>query len=312
LNAACYNESVSDAIKIVCPHCRKVSRIPASYGGRRGRCPGCREAIEVPKAVPDGLDKETVEVPAPKIPTAAAGTTKRKIAHGVIAVLVIAILWVLAAPTLREAFSPLTTVHVSGAPGVSYVLRLPDDYSPENSYPLMLCLHPYGNGLLYLSRVETLANSRGVIVAASNNFANNIDSNVFAPQLQATLDHLTGTYSVDLDRIYLAGFSGGGMGCYVSAHCVEGYAYAGLIVNSGVLHPFMAKDPTEIKAMRAKRVVILGGDHDELNPPAVLAKDRELLEGQGLEVHMLSYPGGHESAPTSIYEEALDILEGSP
>jgi predicted RNA-binding Zn-ribbon protein involved in translation (DUF1610 family) len=37
------------AIEFECPSCQKVTRVPASYGGRKGKCPKCGFVLEVPK-----------------------------------------------------------------------------------------------------------------------------------------------------------------------------------------------------------------------------------------------------------------------
>jgi len=34
-------------VRLVCPGCRKVLRVPAAAGGRRGNCPSCREVVEI-------------------------------------------------------------------------------------------------------------------------------------------------------------------------------------------------------------------------------------------------------------------------
>jgi len=36
------------ALRMECPHCEKVSRIPRQCAGQRGLCPACRKAVEVP------------------------------------------------------------------------------------------------------------------------------------------------------------------------------------------------------------------------------------------------------------------------
>jgi hypothetical protein len=37
------------AIEFECPSCQKVTRVPAAYGGRKGKCPKCGFVLEVPK-----------------------------------------------------------------------------------------------------------------------------------------------------------------------------------------------------------------------------------------------------------------------
>lgn len=35
-------------ITFECPHCEKISTVPASFAGKRGKCPSCKQIIEVP------------------------------------------------------------------------------------------------------------------------------------------------------------------------------------------------------------------------------------------------------------------------
>lgn len=37
-----------ESIAFACPLCGRVTRVPASFGGKQGKCPGCRATIEVP------------------------------------------------------------------------------------------------------------------------------------------------------------------------------------------------------------------------------------------------------------------------
>lgn len=36
------------SIEFACPFCEKVTRVPATYAGKQGKCPGCQRVIEVP------------------------------------------------------------------------------------------------------------------------------------------------------------------------------------------------------------------------------------------------------------------------
>src|SRR5262249_7636379 len=60
------------AITFACA-CGKMLRVDASYGGRQGRCPSCREALVVPvqtgQARPPGLNAAIKSAPAdpPKV-----------------------------------------------------------------------------------------------------------------------------------------------------------------------------------------------------------------------------------------------------
>jgi hypothetical protein len=43
---------VPPGIEFACPHCLRVSKVPASFAGKQGRCAGCKKVIEVPATGP--------------------------------------------------------------------------------------------------------------------------------------------------------------------------------------------------------------------------------------------------------------------
>jgi hypothetical protein len=52
-------------IDFACPYCERVSRVPASFAGKQGKCPGCQKVIEVPDPGVDAGSAPTVLEPAP-------------------------------------------------------------------------------------------------------------------------------------------------------------------------------------------------------------------------------------------------------
>jgi hypothetical protein len=51
------------AIKFACPYCDKVSSVPDSFAGKKGKCPACQKVIEVPD--PNAGDEAEDEDEAP-------------------------------------------------------------------------------------------------------------------------------------------------------------------------------------------------------------------------------------------------------
>lgn len=52
------------SIEFACPYCDRITRVPAAYGGKQGKCPGCQKVIEVPDP--------SAEAPAPEAAAAEA------------------------------------------------------------------------------------------------------------------------------------------------------------------------------------------------------------------------------------------------
>ena len=106
-----------------------------------------------------------------------------------------------------------------------YILYLPDNYSEEKSYPLILCLHgagERGNGESELERVNVHGIARYL-----NEGTLNIDGIALCPQcptgqvwnqrvydLKALLDEIVEKYAVDKKRITATGISMGGFGTW--------------------------------------------------------------------------------------------------
>lgn len=63
-------------ITFECPHCEKVSTVPASFAGKRGKCPSCKQVIEVPDPYADAESVGgPVEGPGSKAPSSSGGAS---------------------------------------------------------------------------------------------------------------------------------------------------------------------------------------------------------------------------------------------
>ena len=60
------------AIEFECPSCSTTIRVPDSYSGKRGRCPGCNKALQIPQIpVPQAPQQQSAAVPPIAVPPAA-------------------------------------------------------------------------------------------------------------------------------------------------------------------------------------------------------------------------------------------------
>jgi predicted esterase len=130
-------------------------------------------------------------------------------------------------PPDAPATLPVGTVQTSVPPipelpqGMNYVLRLPDEYQPGRSYPLLILL-PDGstsNGANetpadLVARFGDLPSRLGYIVAAPQWLDANTHAYTYLPaereQILVFLRHLKRTYQVDSDRVSLWGNGQGG------------------------------------------------------------------------------------------------------
>lgn len=124
-------------------------------------------------------------------------------------VLLICSLQVRAQPTdefVRGAV--LDTVVIPGISGDSYALFLPEDYEASEPAAALFVFDPAARGALGVHTFKEAAGSRGWIVIGSNVSRNGPYEKNFEQASRLFSDVLS-RFSVDPDRIYVAGFSGG-------------------------------------------------------------------------------------------------------
>ena len=109
---------------------------------------------------------------------------------------------------------PRRSITVRGK-NASYALYVPPSYSPEQAYPLILCLHGAGfTGESYLERWVPRLEDRYILACPT--MAGGAWWTRFAEELTLEiLDSLSQEYHLDPDRIFLTGMSNGGIGAWI-------------------------------------------------------------------------------------------------
>ena len=118
---------------------------------------------------------------------------------------------------LKSGFRTLTVTLEDGQTR-EVALRIPDGYTPEKRWPLILAFHPTGASggdmiRLLAARLGRLIN--GFVVAAPTNYLPlNVDSGrSWRPEQRLMLRELRRLVHLDGDRVYVTGFS---QGCYAT------------------------------------------------------------------------------------------------
>lgn len=111
------------------------------------------------------------------------------------------------------------TVDVPGFGNRTFYLRLPPDYTPQQSWPLLLALRGASgspaNSVTYAQQVRSdwssWADARGFIVLApvGNSTQGGWGANGDVQEIGAALDDTFARYNIEASRVYLWGFSAG-------------------------------------------------------------------------------------------------------
>jgi predicted esterase len=230
----------------------------------------------------------------------------------------------LAAGAITAAANPV----VIQQPDATIVL--PPDLQPGRTYPLVVAFsyngRPAGDQYTALTLWKTLGPDEGWIVYASKQYSNSAfyagpaaTRNV-ARTVMASLGAAIARLPVDRSRIILTGLSGGGNFAEYLNLAYPGFA-AAVIDNSGRI-PFelFGKKPTSPLPLpgagsfgnsRQIAILLASPSDSEFYNDAVRS-DLPYYRSVGWQVQFLSFPGGHNFAPFSVYQRAIQWLETRP
>jgi len=206
-------------------------------------------------------------------------------------------------PKLNTDFSEKQVHESVRTTDISYELYKPVNYNKNKSYPLFVCLSPSGNGSLFYENVYPAAAKYGWIMACSNDFKNNVPIDIFLPKINKIIYDVKSKYNIKV--VYAGGFSGGGMASYVISYFNP--SIKGLIVNSGAMHPNLY-NRDRLKKIGAKKVALMCGKYDTVVSCEYMKNDEKFLASAGIDVMLMEFEGGHNIAPSKLYERAIEWL----
>ena len=90
----------------------------------------------------------------------------------------------------------------------SYALYLPSTYDPDSRWPVVFCFDPAAQGVEAVHFYREAAEKYGYVVLGSNNSRNGPLSRIF-DAADAMITDARGRLTIDEDRVYFSGFSGG-------------------------------------------------------------------------------------------------------
>jgi hypothetical protein len=186
-------------------------------------------------------------------------------------------------------------VKCAADPAQSYALYLPSAYSPDRQWPLLVAFHPGARGRLMVEKYRAAAEEYGYLVAASNTSRNGPWS-VSAAAVQAMWPDLGRRFSIDANRIYVTGMSGGAR---VAMQIALGKNNIAGVIASSAGYP-----DSQPRASVPFAVFGTAGSED-FNYFEMRQLDRKLTSPHFLAI----FNGGHTLPPDDVAVDAIEWME---
>ncbi|MEP7168580.1 MAG: hypothetical protein ABI855_04365 [Bacteroidota bacterium] len=190
-------------------------------------------------------------------------------------------------------------VHCKQDNSINYALLLPDDYDTISKFPVIFFIDAHADGLLPVKKYHELANHFEFIFIGSNNSknGNSLESN--SEFINGTIRDAMKRFSINKNRIYVCGFSGGSR--------VAGYVAQNNPVVSGVIACGAGMALNE--NLSVKQFIYIGIAGNEDFNYTEMKKTDAALNNTNIPHELLTFDGKHEWCPEGVLEEAITGIE---
>ena len=207
-----------------------------------------------------------------------------------------------------EAEAPVGLMHTKRTDAhAAYSLYVPEHYSPDKEWPLIICLHGgYGRGEDYIWSWLRPAKSKGYLLLSPKSV--DVTWSVLQPQIDVDsitrmFEEVVTAYTVDRSRVYLSGLSDGGTFTYLLG-LSRPDLFTGIAPIAGDFHAML--DPM----LRRKQgqdlpIYIVHGVHDFIFPVATIRQGYELLRHIGYKATYKELPDWGHAYTSSINAELV-------
>jgi dienelactone hydrolase len=186
-------------------------------------------------------------------------------------------------------------VKCAGDPTQTYALYLPSSYSRDRVWSLLVAFHPAARGRAMVEKYQAAAEAYGYIVAGSNNSRNG-SAQASLGSIRAMLPDLGQRFSVDANRLYLTGMSGGAR---VAMQVALGTKVAAGVIASSAGYP-------DGEPRKSVPFVVFGtAGTEDFNYLEMRNLDRALTTPH----RVVIFEGGHTLPPDGLALEAIEWLE---
>ena len=183
----------------------------------------------------------------------------------------------------------------------TYALYLPSNYDPKRKWPVIIIFEPAARGNLPVSKFKEGAEELGYILVGSNNSRNGSWEIAFDAADAMFLDVFE-RFSIDPERVYTSGFSGGSR-IATSVAVITG-KIAGIIA-CGAGYPNV---PQYQPSADSKFVYCALVGNQDMNYQEHLQVTEDLNQ-KGITNNFITFPAGHQWPPASILKESLYWLD---
>lgn len=180
---------------------------------------------------------------------------------------------------------------------ISYSIYLPDEYHSKERYPVIFFFDSQARGGLPLEIFKEAAEYRNFIIAGSNNVRNGADSIEYI--ITMFLNDVIKKYSINQERIYFSGFSGGARIANILATTIKNIK--GIISCSA---GFSKNIPKQLPSLLK---IMVGGSQD-FNYLELL-NNHFTLKKAAIEHQLLIFKGKHEWPNKGTAMDIICILE---
>lgn len=207
-----------------------------------------------------------------------------------------------------DADAPVGMINNKGTDAhADYSLYIPENYSPQKNWPLIICLHgAYGRGDHYIWSWLRPAKSKGYMLLSPKS----VDAtwSVLRPAIDVRsittmFEEVCQTYAVDRSRVYLTGLSDGGTYTYLLG-LYRSEMFAGIAPVAGDFH-YMIDDLLHQKQGIELPIYIVHGAHDHIFPVESIRDGHKLLTRIGYNSTYEELPDWGHAHTSSVNEELV-------
>ncbi len=186
-----------------------------------------------------------------------------------------------------------------------YALYLPSSFTRERQWPILFLLDPRGRALIPLQRFQPVAERLGYVAISSYNTLSDGPAEPNYKAMDAMLEDVQRSLSIDSRRLYLVGFSGTARFAWELSTRMPG-TFAG-IIGAGAAVP---GGRAWIRSNIGKSSPVLFGTIGILDPnyEELRSFDAE-LDTIGAIHHVERFDGGHQWPPTELSMRAAEWLD---